>query len=58
MILTAAVGSWLIAMVLRLVVVTRLATQRVKQLWKALSLAAVTVRMMAMHVTLRIMQCM
>jgi len=51
----AAVGSWLIAMVLRLVTVMRLATQRAKQLWKALSLAAVTMQMMAMHVTMRIM---
>jgi len=37
--LTAAVVSWLIAMVLRLMVVMRLAMQRAKQLWKALSLA-------------------
>jgi len=50
-----ALVSKLIAMVLRLMVVMRLATQRAKQLRKALSLAAVMMRMMSMHVTMRMM---
>jgi len=43
------------SMVLRLMVVMRLVTKRAKQLWKALSLAPVTMQMMVMHVTMWMM---
>ena len=55
MTLTAAVVSWLIGMVLRLMEVMRLATQQANQLWKALSLAVVMMRMITMYVTMRVM---